>query len=200
MQSIVKAVLVLSLTALCLQGQAVLTLTGNQTSVAVSVSGDPISGIQFEALLGSSVTIGTGAVAASKQIQCADVSQPPQMATNHRCLVFGLNANVTTGELAVVNYPQGATYPLTLTGVTAVSPDGMTLGTVAVPIPHDARCDLNQDNALDLNDVLLSVAGALTQSPCTPANDFDANGVCDILDVHILVLATINGKACEAIL
>jgi len=198
--------LILLATCVLMAAQNTLTLSavttagapGSVLTVQVNYAGPVVAGLEWQLTppTGSAITAAAGpaATAGQKSITC-------RTTTSVLCILTGINAlTMSPGQVATYQ----VTLPLVLGSYTlsipstnllgadllankiAISP-GANLTVVVVP----SRYDLNGDGKLDALDLALANAQILGISACTTA-DFNADGVCDVRDAEMLILASLG--------
>ncbi len=197
----------LSAQSLPISGPSGMQKAGTTVQLGINLSGSAnssIAALQFTVAgaTGLSAAAGTAAVAAGKQIACA------QVGTNFNCILFGLNqTDFADGQVAVVNLPLSRTTGIGTVTVTMSNSlgatDGKTTTVTGVPITAAAPfsfgttslCDVNADGKVDVADLNFVVPQITGAAACT--SDMDSNGRCDAVDGMIVVAAALGG-ACQA--
>lgn len=64
------------------------------------------------------------------------------------------------------------------------------------PVP--SRCDLNGDFHIDQADVKSAIASALGTQPCSPNEDLDRSGNCNVVDVQRVIYAMVSPYSCRS--
>ncbi len=171
------------------------TRSGETITASVDLSGNAAA-LQFEVPLGSVVTLGSGAGAAGKQLACANTI------SSIRCLIFGLNPNLLTGQAAALVFPGQTTLgvvTLLATNVVVADPTAQEAAhlVVGLEVTVLSPCDLDSDGSTDVQDVLLIVQQALGNAACS--DDMNADGACNIVDVQVLANVALGALTCPLI-
>lgn len=171
---------------------------GSSVTLSLSTSGGTATGpagVQWTLVPPSGFTVsaataGAQATAASKQVVCN--------AANLLCLAYGINQNViANGQVAslTVQVPANATpgsAAFSLAGLVAGDRAGAVIG-VTAGTPYTlvvlARADIDGSGSVDASDVS-AMAGQITGGTC--ADDQNADGKCDLIDVLVVVLRALG--------
>lgn len=184
--------------------------TGSRDIVISSTTGSSPAGVQFTltwspTLTQVSVTAAAATTAASKTVQCGNISTNTDGTMSIPCIVDGINQNlIANGSLATVHFSVSNTassaVPGTLT-VSSVAPlpplsvdlSANVIATVggSTTIPFAVVGDLNGDGKVDSADLLISMQQAVGTAPCGSA-DLNGDGKCDLVDVQLLVKAALG--------
>ena len=180
-----KQLLLLSLSASFLFGQATLSITGG--NLVLTGGANNISAIEFTATpsFGTSFPTLSSALMATpspgKTLYC---NSPAATATTI-CVIAGINANaIPDGPL--MNW-SGAFVP---TNISAASPTGTVVSLAFNP----SACDLNKDGIIDAKDFTTEIGFIILSSPLTlPLGDINGDGKIDLNDLFRIITAITTG-------